>query len=118
MPYLAWFAIFCITAASTALADTEANKITTSGEGRYEKTTNYYLFTMGRSYSVRIPQVVSEGQTLLVSYDDGRSVKKDMFEVHRISNRDNLCRLHNRIVSRHDTYPGDIIYIRPCEVLE
>ena len=106
------------TGSSLALADSDVMKVMTLGKGRYEKNTNYFLFVSGRSYSAQIPDIVTEGETIQVSYEDDGEENIDRFEVHRISSRDDLCRLHNRTVTRYDTYPGNIIYIRPCNVLK
>lgn len=96
----------------------DVTMVQTSGVGRYEKNTNYFLFISGKKYQVTVPSIVKEGDQITIQYEKGAKIISDDFSVVRISMKDDLCRLHNRIVSQHDKYPGDIIYIRPCKKIK
>lgn len=86
----------------------------TRGAGRVEIVTDYWLFSLGKSYDVQIPHRIEEGARIRISYnEDERHIETDFF-VAGISTKGELCRVHNKLPSQHSTDSGDTIYIKPC----
>lgn len=112
------FAYVVAIAGVRAEEDVFVYAVTTLGSGRYEKNTNWLLFSSGRSYDAEIPQSVKAGDDIVVTYRVDGVAKMDEFSVVGISSRGDLCRLHNRIPHRYSTFVGDMVYVQPCRVTQ
>ncbi len=79
-----------------------------------ELNTNYFLFVRGMNYDAKIPETIKDGTRIVISYKkDGEWVKRD-FVVAGISVKGDLCRIHDRVPTQYDTFPGNTIYVKPC----
>ena len=101
-----------------AEAESWATKVLTPTKARYAKTTDYYIFSKVDSYTAFIPDLISVGDPIIVTYKTDDGWEEDLFEVHRITFKDDFCRLHNFIPMKHSHKSGDTIYVDPCKILE
>jgi hypothetical protein len=97
-----------------ANANNWASVAFTKGAGRLEIVKDYWIFSSGKSYDAEIPRRIQVGTRIRISYkNDGKVVDVD-FDVAGISTKGELCRIHNKLPSRHSTDIGDTIYVKPC----
>lgn len=100
--------------AAPAYATSWASVAVTPGHGRIEIVSNYLIFSSGRSYDARIPEVVETGSRINISYRKNGEWVRRTFNVMAISTDGNLCRLHDQMPTMYSTSTGDTIYVKPC----
>ena len=65
------------------------------------------------NYDAKIPETIKDGTRIVISYRGWRVGKED-FVVAGISVKGDLCRIHDRVPTQYDTFPGNTIYVKPC----
>lgn len=100
--------------APAAMADDPAETVRTSGVGRLEKVTNYFVFSAGSCFDAQIPQTITAGQRIMIRYVDGGKTVVEDFVVAEVAIRGDLCWARNFVIRRHGTNLDDTITIKPC----
>ncbi|MCU7965170.1 hypothetical protein ACRN98_23540 [Shewanella oncorhynchi] len=96
------------------IADEWASSVTTPGYGRIDIISDYLLFSTGKSYDVKIPNIIQEGSRIKIQYKNGEQWVSIDFVVAGISTKGDLCRLHSKLPSRYTNSASDTIYVKQC----
>lgn len=110
--------LFCLTACSalslSARADEPVEVVRTVGTAELETVSNFLLFSSSTKTPVRIPEVISAGESIRIQYVVSGKTVVATFPVVDISIRGNLCWLHSKQRTQYDSTLGDTIYVQPC----
>ena len=105
----------CISVVNAANAFEWVDKIITTGKGRLELVTNYFLFSSSTMVEVGLPIEIKEGDMLNIVYEEDGEIIKRQFPVAGITVRDELCWIYSVVPQRHGNNVRDKIYVKPCK---
>jgi hypothetical protein len=101
----------------SAIAEESAEVVGTDGGAQLETVHDFLLFSSSTKTPARVPQHISVGTLIHVSYiKDGRVDEADFAAVD-IAIRGDLCWIHIKQRSRYDSTLGDTLYVQPCRKL-
>ena len=106
--------VVCSALLLSARADEPAEVVRTAGTAELERVSNFLLFSSSTKTPVRIPEVISAGESIRIQYVESGKTVVATFPVVDIAIRGDLCWLHSKQRTQYDSTLGDTIYVQPC----
>jgi hypothetical protein len=112
--WLLFYLVVCSSFPISARADEQAEVVRATGTAELERVSNFLFFSSSTKTPVRIPEVISAGESIRIQYVESGKTVVAMFPVVDIAIRGDLCWLHSKQRTQYDSTLGDTIYVQPC----